>query len=807
MDEMTEIGAEGELPVDDEALVDLVDAEREEDPENLVPALMDGGAGEKWLKKRAVTTVRLVQSDIESKKDWMDMREQQTKLFAGIVGLMRYPAQGGRAPHDPIIARTILQMWTRGREQLIPAKGNITQATPVGSEDEQMAQDREQHMNWQWRHQVPNYTVGVGESYLQYLMSGSAFREHYYNPVLKATCFDSLTADDITVSYALKEIDPLMRRVPRVTRHLRLYKWEIEEKEANGEFPIGTVAKLYSKNGSGGSTTKIEESNLEKQAQKIDGITPASTSVSVNDDGDDSSLRLLHRVHMWMKLKGATKTQAVTFVVDDATNTPISLKVREEADPIDQARFDADKKVHDLAVQNTKDQFHAALTGWSAPSPVNGVSPQMMGAPQPTAPVMPEPPKPVLMVPRFDVIHYRLFPNPNGFYGIGVAYLLTNANELVNQLEAEYLLAARFANLKTGLLPVNSVAKGGEIRVEMGKFVQTNLEAQEMAGIREFQFSGPSEGLRKVIDGFKDDAYSLVADIDTLTGQAGPTNETKAAAQQRMSNATALMTAVASLWLETFALEPKMLAKDNGKYMGDNEVYWITAPDKTQPVAPGVDPKMVRQQKTASREMYANEFDVTFTADQRMATQPERVQTATNLIQSLMASPYAQDPNLGPPLFYAAFLKLFRALDLPDMEKALGAPPPPPQPKMPAPPPSPMSQVQENQMFMNEQDHPVLPDDQDEEHLLVMDDFEQSPFYPEMSSTAKQIYDRHKRAHQAQLYAKTATQGDQNGQQQSMAGGPPGGAPGMEGGPGDAGGPGPIAPPTGGSNGQAPLPV
>lgn len=770
----------------------LSDPNRAEDPDNLVPELMASEDGKSWLKKRATSTVRLVRQDVESKKPWMEMREQQIKLLVGLIPRMSYPAAGGRAPHDPIIARTILQMWMRGREQLIPAKGHIIQATPVGSEDEQVALDREDHMNWQMRHKIPNYAAGVGESFLQYQMSGSAFREYYWDPKRKTTCFDSLTADDITVSYALKDIDPLMRRVPRVTRHLKLYKWEIEQYEASGEFPEGTVEKLYSKNGHG-SSTKIEESNLEKQAQIIDGVSPGTSSISINEDGDDSALRLIHRVYMWMKLKGSNKTQAVTFIVDDATNTPISLKIREEEDPFDQARFAAETKVWELAAENTKAQYQQQLQQ----------AQQMPGMPLPPPPPMPPAPAPVSMIPSFNVIHYRLFPNPNGFYGIGIAYLLTNANEMVNQMQAEYLLAARFANLKTGLLPRNSVAKGGEIKVEMGKFVQTNLEAQEMAGVREFSFSGPSEGLRKFIEEMKNDAYSLVADVDTLTGEAGPTNETKAAAQQRMANATTLMTAVTSLWLETFAIEPKVLAKYNGKYMDEQELYWITAPDKSKPVAPGQAPVQTRQQKSASRELYASEFDVTFTADQRLSTQPERIATATSLIQSLMASPYAQDPNLGPPLFYAAFLKLFRALDLPEMEKALGQPP---QLPAPPPPPAPMSQVQENQMFMNEQDHPVLPDDNNEEHLMVIDDFRNSAFFASMSATGKQILDRHQRAHEAALYGQAANQGDQNGQQQSGAPagmGAPGRPPGLGGPEGDGGVPGP-APAGAGGNAQGP---
>lgn len=758
------------------------------DSENLVPALEKTEEGRKWLKERAASMVRLVKGDIDARQEWMEQREQQIKLFAGVVGNMKYPAEGGRAPHDPIICRIILQIWTRGCEQLWPAKGNLIQVSPVGVEDEEVAARREQHMNWQLRHKVPNWVEGHKETLLQFLLSGSAFRENSYDPVLATTKFDHLTADDIVVPYSRKDVDPRMRRVPRVTRILRLFRWELEDlRDAGG---LANVDKLLSKDNARPSSE--DDSALEEQAQEIDGVH-RQTSVAASEDIDNQQ-RVLYRCHQWMKPPGEDRMRPMTFVVDAATNIVCSLKYREREDSLDRARFDADMKVWQAEMANVKAQYQAALQRHAQ------MTAQMPGIelPQPTPPQMPQQPTPVKMVPAYRVLHYRLFPNPHGFYGLGIAYLLANANELVNALEGEYLNAARFSNMITGLLPKSAMPKRGEIRLAMGKFIGVDLEPEQMGAVREFKFSPPSDALRKVIEGLKEDANTLIADADTLTGQAGPTNETKAAAQQRMSNATTITSAVTALYVATMAEEPKMLAEDNKLYMDEREPFWVTTPDKTKPTLPGEPPVERREQKMAMREDYASEFDFTFTADQRVQSQPERVQTAINVIDRLMNSPYVNDPAKGPILFHLAFTKLFQALDMPEMVKGLG---PVPAPPVAPTAPTPMSQPDEIAMFLKDQDHPVLPTDNHAEHLMDINDFKESPYFLQMSSTGKQLLDAHERGHTAAAYQANANAvyGDQNGQGMGAQGGNPG----MVGGPGNNI---PTGPPAGPAVGPASAP-
>lgn len=732
--------------------------------ENLVPDVEKAQGGQEWLDKLVKDTIRNVQADRESMKDWLRMRDDQLRLYGGVIDPMGYPAQGQKAPHDPIVARTLLQMWTRGCEQITPVKGDLIQVSPVGHEDEETAYRKQKHLNWQLRHKVPDWVAGHRESYFQYLMSGSVFREKSWDAMLKVTRFDNLAPDQVIISYSEKDISPLMTRVPRVTRVLNLYRWELEQYEDAGTFV--NVGSLFEK---GGGASEPETSTIRKTGDIIDGMKP-SVAVTMGDDSE-SKPRELFRTHMWTTLPGQDRMRPITLVMDVAKSKAVSLTMREDDDPFDRVRFDGEMKVWQSQTQNLTTKYQQDMQKWQ----VLAQQMAMAGAPeppQPPRPTMPQEPAPVRQIPLHTMLHYRLFPNPAGFMGIGVAYLLTNANEVINELEKAYIMSSQFANLQQGFLPKGSLAKRGSVQLEMGKFIETELEAGEMDGIKSFEFHPPSESLWKFIQKHKEDAYSLVADVDTLTGEAGPTNETKAAAMQRMGNATALMTAIAGRYLETMAYEPKMLARDNAQLGPPSEKFWVTVPNKEDPNGR---PQFVQEE--SRREDYLDEFDFTFTADSRLNTQTERVNAAMGIIDRIIQTPQlANDPARGPMLIYLAFKNFFKAIDMPEFEQGLGQPPTPPQPE---PEPSPMDQVDENALFFNGKDHPVLKDDDDDDHLIKIDDLMNSPYYDEMPATGKQLLDRHRAAHAAQSYQKQAQmmammQGDQNGLGLSQQGGPGG---------------------------------
>lgn len=740
--------------------------QEEQPPEavNLVPGLMADPVTAEWLLDAAKKLCRQVRADDESRADWLQARADELKLFAGD---MEQGRSGGLEPHNRISTRILLQLWSRGWDGICPAKGTLMQCHPNGPSDEMPAQRREKYMNWQLRHRVPNWIMGHGQSYLGFLQSGSRFREKSWNPYLRTTEFDDLGADDVIVAYSEQDTSPLMTKVARVTRVLRLYRWDMENLADAGMFDEEAVEKIFHKD-TGSIESEPEVSVVRETGMKIDGVEPPSATMSKGED-KDLAQRALYRSQTWLKFPGEKKAfgnkrrgkkmRPVMFTCDRKTGIPVALTIREDQDPFDVARFERDQKAWDIAAQNVANQYQQAV------QQAQVFAQQGLQAPPPPKPNPPPAPRPVRMRVLHSFVHYRLFPNPAGFYGIGVGYLLKNANLLINKLEAEYLQSARLSNTKGGWLPANTLAKRGVVEAEMGKYTETLLEADQMAGIRDFNFSPPADGLWKFIQKVVQDCGTLIADVDTMSGEAGPTNETKAAAEQRQFNANTLTSVIQRLYLEPLKEEIKLLAHDNRTFMDDTEEFYIT-----EQTAEGERGK----KETVERSDFKDEFDFTFTADQRLQSQPERIQTLSNVITQLLQIPLAQDPARGPQLFYVAMQKLFRALDMPEFEQALGSPPPPPQPPQA---PTPMSQADENKGFFSDQDHPVLPDDDDQNHLYEIAVLRGSPYFAMMPPTGKQMLDRHEAAHAGQLYAKMGGQPNGMGAGQGMDPGRGNGAP------------------------------
>ncbi len=769
-----EDSTEGQAGEMDEAQAPAqVDPNQPVESQNLVTMFQADESKRTWLEDMAKKLCKRINDDDESREEWKRDRADEIELYAGISKAMRMSQGGGNSPHDPVLTRVLLQLWSRGWDQICPAKGTLMQVHANGPQDEEAAQRREEYMNWQLRHKIPNWIMGHAEAYLSFLLAGSVFREKFWNPTLRTTEMETVSADDIIVPWTRKDIDPLMKRVPRVTRVLHLYKWEIEGLVDDGAFDPMYGEKIFDSSSNSGSSNQ-EPSVIMDANRKIEKIEMPETTLSQGDD-KDLKPRDIYRCHTWVSLPDDKRMRPVTFTIDRQSKLPLSLVIREAEDPFDRRRYESQKQEWTLKAQNIVAQYQMQLQ-------------QGIPAQKPVPPPEPAPPKTRTL---FNVVHYRLFTNPAGFYGIGVGYLLKNANLLVNKLEAEYLTSARLANSNQGWLPKGTLAKRGPVDVEIGKYHETELEAEQMSGIRPIQFNPPADGLWKFIEKVRNDCGTLIADVDTMSGEAGPTNETKAAAQQRMYNATALVSNVVRLYNEPLKEEIKLIAHDNRFFMDDSEFYWVTSPTHQ---APG---GQQTETKQAFRSDFADEFDFTFTSDQRLQSQPERIQVLTNVLTQLMQVPLTKDPARGLPLFYVALQKLFRALDMPEFEQALGPPPPPPGAPQP---PQPMNQIDETADFLQGKDHPVLPTDDHQSHLMKIDDFESSSFAMEMEPAAKQLLDRHKQAHVGELYKQQAHLHQQGqdaigfGQVQR----------GMAGGPGNPGFPGASPPPPPPPSGAAP---
>jgi hypothetical protein len=691
---------------------------------NILPLFLADPKLKEWIEREAKDVVRLVKVDLDGRSEYEKRHANRLKLYAGEIPTLGPPAEGARAPHIAIVTKAIVHLWARTYDQVIPAKGDIIHSVPFGPQDMDRAQRTEQHLNWQLRQRVPDWASGHQANIIGWYLGGSMFRDYRYDPIERVHRIDTLGMDDFVIPYSERDDHPLMKSLPRMTRVLRLSRWQAQIYEDSGMW--ANLDAVYPED-----DTPDLNGDSSPPAPKLDEETKTEKAVidisriEKPDHGDRNSKRTYYEQKTFIAFPKdlgipalesvAGKTKPVTITVDKTTKNPLALTIREEPDQVDQARFNQEQQAYQLSVGNI-------ITQMSTMPP---------GTPPP-----PEPPKPapVRQSTVYTTVHYRLFPNPDGILGLGVGSLLESSNELANSLAAEYMLGAKFENLKGGFIPRGSREKRGDIPFVPGKFVEMDLEPEVMQkAIVPLTFSAPSEGLMRVVEKLEANS-EIAANADILSGEKGASNETAKGMMVRNSNAMALISVMTRLYLEAMKYEVKMIAHGNAVQMDGPETFPVTT-------MTGADQSKV-ENVTVQPSDYVEDLHIEFTADARMSSKPERIADAKDFVQMILNSPLSQNQML----LDFSFRKMFRAAEAPDYEAAMGPPPQPP------PPPQPMSQDNENAGFFNEQDHPVLPDDNHMEHLHKIDQLEKSPLHEHLSSTGKQMLDRHKRGHISQFY-------------------------------------------------------
>lgn len=707
---------------------------------NLVPLLMDEKDGDpEWLEKEASRVVQRCKEHEEQRDEFMKRRANQLKLLTGMLDKLKFPAEGAQAPHLPLLLQAMLAHWSRIWDQVFPAKGDYVHLSATSFEDEERERRVEKHFNWQLRTKIPEWVSSHADSIMQWLLSGSTFRDYVWDPVEECCRIDHVPIDDMVIPYTSKDSHPLMPDVAFKTRIRRLARHKLEQLEKVGYYV--NVSELYA-DGAKVPPTVDDASKVREMSDKVDGIERPD-SVSISPEMRPDAEREILEQHYWCLLPGEEQMQPIKFCVDRATKKPLSITIREMEDSVDRARFDLETREAQAAAASMAQQQQMAIPG----QPV-----------QPTA--APPAPKPVKTRTLHTIVHYRLFPNPEGFYGLGAGFLLEGPNDLVDKLLGDLMVSGKLQNVQAGFISERARGKKGDVEFVPGKFHALDCEPEDMdKAVKPFQFGPPSQTLMEIAKWLNEEAKSQTANADTLAGEQGTSRETAASVNIRNSNATQVVNVMTRLYLVPLQYEIGLIAHGNSIYLGDQEYFAVVEPSKETPG----DKKVFKGK--AGRADYLEDYDIGFTADSRMSSKPERITTAFGLMDRMQQSPVMKDPQRGQMLSYLMAKGIFEAMERPDMIAGLGQPP------MPPPPPSPQSQETENAGFLNEADHPVLPDDNHMVHMQGLNDFEKTPHFGYLSPTGKQMFDRHRRAHVAAIYQQ---QGAGNGAPTGMGGQPPG---------------------------------
>lgn len=673
---------------------------------NLAPLLYKDQKGREWLEKFGKQVVDEKDEDERSAKEYHESLAVALELYLGKCKLFESgPAKGERKPCLPVLAKIVNRIYSRVVGMILKTEPI---AVPTGDEDNERAINVAQHIAWEKRAKHPEWAPRMSASALQWTLFGSMFRYVGWDPLENKKAIESMGSTDLVIPYTERDDDPRMVDVERMTRICHLPKWKIKKLGKRGHFH--GIDELFGKDGAmRAKPSEPRDNPLVKVAEEFQGLDPQT-------DKKRKQYTFLKR-YSWEQLPGDEDygPRRLECTVEQSTKRVVRLVIMEEEDKVDRIRYENEVRLKEIEAKR-------------------------MGT-------LPEPVAPIATKPIYPIIHYKFGPNPEGFYGLGVASFTMSLNELANELAGEDIVGQRLANVSgsTGLMS-NDVTEDfkGEFQLEYGKYTGVNASPEQLVNaFVPMKFERPRGDMLGWIEKVDREAQAVMSSSDYQSGLPGPSHETAAAAKLRVSQGVNNITSALEAFLVSLALEYKAYARLNALYMPEVEYFMVVEPDPENPNGASK-----KRPVEIGRNDYESDFDLTFDADVRFEVDPGLGPSAIQAYQMIMADPDLQgEANLK----MAARKKALKALKASDLAMMLPDEVPPP------PPPQPMSQEDENAAFMNEEDHPVLDDDDDEDHLAKMNEFEVSGMYNEMSSTGRQLYDRHKRKHKARAYQK-ATQ-------------------------------------------------
>lgn len=350
--------------------------------------------------------------------------------------------------------------------------------------------------------------------------------------------------------------------------------------------------------------------------------------------------------------------------------------------------------------------------------------------------------------------YYSFLPNPEGFYGYGFGLFLSELNEALNSLTNQLIDAGTLQNLQTGFVLQKKGMERGDIELSMGKFTEIDPAGNDDIRkiITKFDFGSPSPVLFSMMGVLQNYADRFTTVTEQQTGNAQKSDTTATGVAMLIEQGLKFFSSIHRRNHMSLQQELEKIEKLTGLYL-DVEEYFNIVIDPQNLINPETGEETPREQVL---EMLRQDFNTTNTivpvSNPNIISKQEVVARARFVYDTTISSP-ATAQNLQA--IYEAQLAIYEALGVPDADIQVLLPPPPSNE------PPDLPQEEENQMMMNEQFVEPLEQQDHQGHLQVMDEFEASEFFEQMSPTGKKFFDQHKRAHLGFLYLMSAGQSAQ----------------------------------------------
>lgn len=677
----------------------------------------------------ADTVLRDFDTDYKSRSARMQKLKEFTELYAALLKPKSFPFQRAANVNLNILSYTSLQTHARLYDMIWPDNGKVIHSWPSSVDDFARATLTEKFANSYVRNKMPEMAQGLDDTLAQLVIYGSAFRRTYWDSYERRVRSDWIPIEDFVVAHEFRSQDPSMRDVPRYTMVSHPTFWELEMHGQEGVY--ANVAGIAAE------SPENQSSEIRDLVKKVDGID------SISDGTDEDKPRMVLEQHRLWRAPSKPgvhpafdgKPHYVCVTVDKQSRKVLRVVLREEEDPDDAKRFAKEDAAYQeyLILRQAFDSAVVEINFQIQTAQAMGLPAQPMPMPVSPAPVLEPAPTRQRQVCFFT--HYKAFPS-EGFYGLGFGDFIGPINRAANTLLNQHIDGVTMRNARPGFISRQMRMQRGSIQVQPG--VLTEVDAPPSAIREGIVWLDPplnDPTTMPLVNLLIQICDKFAGSSDILSGSTSGANRTAKEIQILNAQLMKQISVLAKRVREALRHEFDKIWRLWGTFLPDEPEEM----DVIDPTSGG--PERI----PISRKMFIPDARVFPAADPRMRF--EKVEESMQKFAIV-----AQNPMLmqNPAIMRAVTEDVLRAHDA---ERLIAFLPPP---QGPPEPPQPKPHWGEEAGWLRDEDSPVHPADDDDQHSRMHMAFLQSPSAQMMSKTGRDMAERHLRFHQAQALEKRA---------------------------------------------------
>jgi hypothetical protein len=276
------------------------------------------------LQSLASDLLDLVESDVNSRKDWADTYVKGLDVLGFKYEQRTEPWQDACGVYSTVLAEAAIRFQAEAMSETFPAAGPVkTQIIGKLTKEKEEAANRVQaDMNYQLTERMVEYRPEHERALYSLGLAGSAFKKVYFDPNLGRQVSIYIPAEDVIVPYGESHIES----AERVTHIMRKTKNEIKKLQANGFYveadlgePVTFHTDIEERKAEEGGFTLSEDNRYSLCEIHIDYVIPGI------DDEDDL---------------------AKPYVITIERSTSTILAIRRNWNPDDELRLKRQHFVH-----------------------------------------------------------------------------------------------------------------------------------------------------------------------------------------------------------------------------------------------------------------------------------------------------------------------------------------------------------------------------------------------------------------------------------------------------------------------------